>query len=44
MSSSGSLLVDRRGGRRGFPGDAHRELLSLREYIDGRYPASRSAR
>lgn len=37
-----SLLVDRRGGRRGFPGDVHHELLSLREYVDGRYPAVRS--
>ena len=35
-----SLLVDRRGGRRGFPGDVHHELQSLREYFDGRYPAS----
>ncbi len=38
-----SLLVDRRGGRRGFQGDVHHELLSLREYVDGRYPASRTA-
>jgi hypothetical protein len=37
-----SLLVDRRGGRRGFPGDVHHELLSLREYVDGRYPATRT--
>ena len=37
-----SLLVDRRGGRRGFPGDVHHEVLSLREYVDGRYPAARS--
>ncbi len=36
------LLVDRRGGRRGFPGDVHHELQSLREYFDGRYPASPS--
>ncbi len=35
-----SLLVDRRSGRRGFPGDVHNELLSLRDYIDGRYPMS----
>jgi len=38
-----SLLVDRRGGRRGFPGDVHHELQSLREYFDGRYPASPTA-
>ena len=38
-----SLLVDRRGGRRGFPGDVHHELQSLREYFDGRYPASPAA-
>ena len=37
-----SLLVDRRGGRRGFPGDVHQELLSLRDYVDGRYPATRT--
>jgi len=37
-----SLLVDRRGGRRGFPGDVHHELLSMREYVDGRDPAARS--
>ncbi|MEP7183463.1 MAG: hypothetical protein ABI886_14885 [Betaproteobacteria bacterium] len=35
-----SLLVDRRGGRRGFPGDVHNELLCLREYFAGRYPTS----
>ena len=37
-----ALLVDRRGGRRGFPGDVHHELLSLRDYVDGRYPAARN--
>jgi hypothetical protein len=37
------LLVDRRGGRRGFPGDVHQELLLLRDYVDGRYPAVRTA-
>jgi hypothetical protein len=35
-----SLLVDRRGGRRGFPGDVHHELVCLQEYFDGRYPSS----
>jgi len=34
-----SLLVDRRGGRRGFPPAVHSELLTLREYLAGRYPA-----
>ena len=32
------LLVDRRGGRRGFPSEIHNELLALREYREGRYP------
>ncbi|HVO89342.1 MAG TPA: hypothetical protein VMV45_12430 [Casimicrobiaceae bacterium] len=34
------LLVDRRGNRRGFPADVHIELISLRDYFAGRYPAS----
>jgi hypothetical protein len=32
------LLIDRRGGRHGFPPDIHHELILLREYCDGRYP------
>lgn len=36
------LLVDRRGGRRGFPPDIHQELLMLREYCEGRYPLASS--
>ena len=32
------LLIDRRGGRRGFPPEIHNELLVLREYCEGRYP------
>jgi hypothetical protein len=36
------LLVDRRGGRRGFPPDIHQELLMLREYCEGRYPLGSS--
>jgi hypothetical protein len=35
-----TLLVDRRGGRRGFPGEVQGELLLLRDYVEGRYPAS----
>jgi hypothetical protein len=31
-----SLLVDRRGGRRGFPGEVQRELLSLSDFIASR--------
>jgi hypothetical protein len=34
-----SLLADRRGGRRGFPPEVHNELLTLREYVAGHYPA-----
>jgi hypothetical protein len=34
------LLVDRRGGRRGFPPEIHNELLVLREYCEGRYPGA----
>lgn len=37
----GSLLHDRRGGRRGFPGSVQSELLTLREYFEGKYPAAR---
>ena len=37
-----SLLVDRRQGRRGFPPDVYNELLTLREFAEGRYPASTS--
>ena len=33
------LLVDRRGGRQGFPPDIHHELLLLSEYCNGRYAA-----
>ena len=36
------LLVDRRGGRRGFPADALAELLTLREAV-ARRPAARGA-
>jgi hypothetical protein len=32
-----TLIADSRRGRRGFPGDAHCELLGLREYREGRY-------
>ena len=38
-----SLLHDRRGGRRGFPGDVQSELLTLRDFIEGRYATSPSA-
>jgi len=31
-----SLLLDRRGGRRGFPADVHAELIALREHAAGR--------
>jgi hypothetical protein len=37
-----ALLVDRRGGRAGFPPEVHSELLTLRELAEGRYPASTS--
>lgn len=39
-----SLLHDRRGGRRGFPGAVHNELLTLRDFFEGRYPSSPDAR
>lgn len=32
------LLVDRRGGRQGFPLEVTEELLVLRDYYQGRYP------
>jgi len=32
------LLIDRRGGRNGFPVDVTEELLVLRDYFQGRYP------
>lgn len=32
------LLVDRRGGRQGFPPEVHEELMTLRDYYQGRYP------
>jgi len=35
-----SLLVDRRGGRLGFPNEVQCELLALRDYFEGRFPAS----
>ncbi len=38
-----SLLHDRRGGRRGFPGDVQSDLLMLRDFFEGRYPASPAA-
>ena len=34
------LLVDRRGGRRGFPPEIQNELLVLREYCEGRFPGA----
>ena len=34
------LLIDRRGGRQGFPPEIHQELLMLREYC---HPRRRSA-
>ena len=37
-----SLVHDRRGGRRGFPGHVQIELLMLRDFFEGRYPAARS--
>ena len=37
------LLVDRRGGRRGFPPEIHSELLILRAYCEGRYPGASSS-
>ena|SRR5664279_4855638 len=36
------LLVDRRGGRQGFPPDIHHELLVLWEYWKGRQTAAPS--
>lgn len=30
------LLIDRRGGRRGFPPDVHHDLMLLRDYCDRR--------
>jgi len=33
------LLVDRRPGRRGFPPDVYNELLTLRDIVEGRFPA-----
>jgi hypothetical protein len=32
------LLIDRRGGRQGFPLEVTEELLVLRDYYQGRYP------
>jgi hypothetical protein len=37
------LLVDRRGGRQGFPLEVTEELLVLRDYFQGRYPNGVSA-
>ncbi len=36
------LLIDRRGGRRGFPPDVQLELLTLREYVAGFSGVARS--
>jgi len=36
------LLVDRRGGRRGFPPEIQNELLTLRAYRGGGYPGASS--
>jgi len=38
------LLVDRRGGRRGFPPEIHNELLTLRAYHAGRFPGAMPSR
>ena len=35
------LLVDQRGGRRGFSPEIQNELLILREYCEGRFPGHR---
>jgi hypothetical protein len=35
-----ALLLDRRGSRLGFPVDVQSDLLVLREFMEGRYPAS----
>lgn len=35
--SLSDLLVDRRGNRRGFPVEVLQELLTLRDYCQGRY-------
>lgn len=32
------LLVDRRGGRRGFPKDVRDDIVKLRDYYDGKRP------
>jgi hypothetical protein len=37
------LLVDRRGGRRGFPPEIQNELLILRAYCEGRHPGASSS-
>jgi hypothetical protein len=37
------LLVDRRGGRCGFPPEIQSELLILRAYYEGRYPVALSS-
>ncbi len=37
------LLVDQRGGRRGFPPEIQNELLILREYCEGRFPGASPA-
>ena len=34
------LLIDRRGGRQGFPADVHHELLVLREHYEQQSSAS----
>ena len=39
-ASIDALLHDQRGGRLGFPVDVQSELLMLRAFIEGRYPAS----
>lgn len=36
------LLVDRRPGRRGFPPEVYNELLTLRDFAEGRFPATTS--
>jgi hypothetical protein len=37
------LLIDGRGGRRGFPAQVLRELVALKEYYDKINPQSASA-
>ena len=38
-----NLLIDGRGGRRGFSPEIHNELVMLRDYREGRYPGVSSS-